>query len=188
MKMRKTTEELAREAGIPQQRCESGYLEELETFRSLCIENERENAEAVAEVFYDANGFPCLRYMEGKAETMRYGNKLFTFPPAAINRESVIEECVFMCGKLASKWYDGPQRNTAKVSALEELALKLSVMKSQPAAPDPRDEALRLSSVALTAAEQFIDRHSETWYVSGQLDLKIVRNALAAIYKVMEGK
>ena len=55
------------------------------------------------------------------------------------NRNAVIEQCAVIC-----------EANGARISASEIRAMKL-----QPVAPDKRDEALRLSRVALEAARDF---------------------------------
>ena len=39
-------------------------------------------------------------------------------------------------------------------------------------------EAIRLKNAALTVAEDFVDRHSEKWYASGQRDLQQIREAM----------
>ena len=83
-KMRKTTEELsdlvdAEFGGDP-----DAFLENtdkwLETFRRLAIENERECAEAVAEVRYKQDGYTFVAF---KGSDVPVGTKLFTFHPAA---------------------------------------------------------------------------------------------------------
>ena len=45
-------------------------------------------------------------------------------------------------------------------------------------------EKLRFAEEALVVAEQFVDRHSEEWYLSGQRDLTQIREALAKIREV----
>lgn len=81
--MRKTTEELAREAGIG--RPMSGD-KRFETFRRLCIENERESVTPFCYFASDAKG--NIDY--SKTDRFSYGSSggepLFTFPPAAIDK------------------------------------------------------------------------------------------------------
>ena len=83
-KMRKTTEDLsdlvdAEFGGDP-----DAFLENtdkwLETFRHLCIENERECTEPVAEVRYKQDGYTFVAF---KGSDVPVGTELFTFPPAA---------------------------------------------------------------------------------------------------------
>lgn len=81
--MRKTTEELAMMAGLVYStgRYMQGPPEEqLETFRRLVIENERECAEVVARV--NADGF----IVEQGDLCLSPGMSLHTFPPAAIDK------------------------------------------------------------------------------------------------------
>lgn len=82
--MRKTTEELWKQA-LAEQTVDSDVPE---TFRRLVIENERESAEAVATVNH------CRRNSIDwhiDYEELPTDAPLFTFPPAAIDRDSVIE-------------------------------------------------------------------------------------------------
>ena len=125
-KMRKTTEELsdlvdAEFGGDP-----DAFLKNtdkwLETFRCLCIENELECAEAVglASPMPGTNsGFTMVTF-EGK--DVGAGTPLFTFPPAAIDRDSVIEEC--------AKAFDICSEDVSMKPAY--VAIVLRAMKSQP--------------------------------------------------------
>lgn len=80
--MKKTTEELAREAGVQVSQDFWGMLR-LETFRRLCVENERECAKVHAwesdsgQLMLDCEKDPKFAY------TARFNKPLFTFPPAA---------------------------------------------------------------------------------------------------------
>ena len=87
--MRKTTEELAREAGFHD--CELTQIRpSLETLRRLCIENERECAKpvGVTQHLHELN--------DEWAKHLPIGTKLFTFPTASIDRNAVIEECAYI--------------------------------------------------------------------------------------------
>lgn len=41
---------------------------------------------------------------------------------------------------------------------------------------------------ALKIAERFVDRHSESWYISGQQDLATIRTALAEVEAIRKGE
>ena len=82
--MRKTTEELWKQA-LSEQTVGSDVPE---TFRRLVIENERECTEPIA----IANSTLCgVVFCETTGPLIPCGTKLFAFPPAAIDRDSVIE-------------------------------------------------------------------------------------------------
>lgn len=79
MGMRKTTEELWKQA-LAEQTVDSDVPE---TFRRLCIENERECAETVgvtASLPGTNNGYTFVAF---NGSDVPVGTKLFTFPPAA---------------------------------------------------------------------------------------------------------
>lgn len=196
--MRKTTEKLALKAV---KECNSDglnfkelcaedqhlLLKWFETFRRLAVENERESAEPFCYFASDAEG--DIEY--NKTDRFSYGrsggNPLFTFPPAAIDRDSVIEECAKVCAGIGQDWpamSDTPHP--------EYIAKKLRALKSQPAAPDPRDEVIRLSRETLAG---IVSADYRKWEELANAE-EFVRwakskanHTLAAIDKVMkEGK
>ena len=136
--MRKTTEELAREAGLEQTVSDipawEGYAEDFETFRRLVIENERECTEPIA----IANSTLCgVVFCETTGPLIPSGTKLFAFPPAAIDRDSVIEALQLAHDhmRLYLPHY------TEKHNVFDTVTRAL---KSQLATPDQRDEVIRL--------------------------------------------
>ena len=129
--MRKTTEELAREAGIGRPMSDDNRFE---TFRRLAIENERECAEAVgvtASLPGTNNGYTFVAF---NGSDVPVGTKLFAFPPAAIDRDSVIEALQLAHDhmRLYLPHY------TEKHNVFDTVTRAL---KSQLAALDPRAEA-----------------------------------------------
>lgn len=81
--MRKTTEELAEEAGIDLRDGTLGSMDELEDFRRLVIENERECAEPFGFIAVDAEGDIEFNKTDRFSYGRSGGTPLFTFPPAA---------------------------------------------------------------------------------------------------------
>lgn len=47
------------------------------------------------------------------------------------------------------------------------------------------ESAARMALEALIVAEEFVDRHSEDWYISGQKDLKQIREAITALREAL---
>ena len=136
--MRKKTEELWKEAGFEQTVSDipawEGYAEDFETFRRLCIENERECAKPYALIQTTKNGEEFIHYEFSLGQWGAEDNTVvvFTFPPADTDRDSVIEECARECecaGVNSDKW---------------DCAAAIRALKSQLAAPDPRDEVNKL--------------------------------------------
>ena len=128
--MRKTTEELWKQA-LSEQTVGSDVPE---TFRRLAIENERECAEAVgvtASLPGTNNGYTFVAF---NGSDVPVGTKLFAFPPAAIDRDSVIEALQLAHDhmRLYLPHY------TEKHNVFDTVTRAL---KSQLAALDPRAEA-----------------------------------------------
>ena len=169
--MRKTTEELWKQA-LAEQTVDSDVPE---TFRRLCIENELECAEAKA--FIDEIG-NLQHYTKSDFKQCKYGGleTLFTFPPAAIDRDSVIEECAGICDRFQA-------RNVGMQPA--ECAGAIRALKSQPAAPDPRDEVIRLARVAIDAHLNPCGCFNGCEFCNGKATLS---EALSAIDKVIGEK
>lgn len=186
--MRKTTKELAEEAGIDLRDGTLGSIDELETFRRLVIENERECAEAHAWIQITESGEEFIHF---QIKAGQWGAKdvcypVFRFPPADTDRDSVIEECARECecaGVNSDKW---------------DCAAAIRAMKSQLAAPDLRDEALMLAKALLENLTTYDVRPSNIWkyfYASSTGDYVNLREVkeqakpvLAAIDKVMKGE
>lgn len=182
MSEQKTTEEILASMGVtpiaPTPTTFAGFVEVFDTFRKLVLAHERECAEVVATVNH------CRRNSVDwhiDYEELPTDTPLFTFPPAAIDRDSVIEECAKVCAGIGQDWpamSDTPHP--------EYIAKKLRAMKSQPAALDPRDEALRIAREALENLFNSVT-NIECGEVDRKLALQDARTALAAIDKVMEG-
>ena len=47
------------------------------------------------------------------------------------------------------------------------------------------EQAARQALEALIVAEEFVDRHSEDWYISGQQDLKQIRESITALREAL---
>ena len=176
--MRKTTEELWKQA-LSEQTVGSDVPE---TFRRLVIENERECTEPIA----IANSTLCgVVFCETTGPLIPCGTKLFAFPPAAIDRDSVIEALQLAHDhmRLYLPHY------TEKHNVFDTVTRAL---KSQLAAPDPRDEVIRLSRETLAG---IVSADYRKWEELANAE-EFVRwaksranHALAAIDKVMkEGK
>ena len=110
----------------------------------------------------------------------------------AILRDSVIEECAKVCAGIDQDW---PAMSDTTYP--EYIAKKLRALKSQLAAPDPRDEVIQLAREAITnmlKAGRASNRLPTTVSDAEQkLDaikfaVRKAEEALAAIDKVMEGK
>ena len=125
--MRKKTEELWKQA-LAEQTVDSDVPE---TFRRLVIENERECAEAVGYFYVNDRG---LWNQAGDPISFPSCTTLFTFPPAAIDRDSVIEALQLAHDhmRLYLPHY------TEKHNVFDTVTRAL---KSQLAALDPRAEA-----------------------------------------------
>ena len=168
--MRKKTEELWKQA-LAEQTVDSDVPE---TFRRLVIENERECAETVgvtASLPGTNNGYTFVAF---NGSDVPVGTKLFTFPPASIDRNAVIEEMA----KEFDSCSDGVQMRPAYV------AIVLRALKSQPAAPDPRDEALRIARAALDE----LSKLGNGKLVGNSVGNVLAYEALAAIDKVIGEK
>ena len=105
----------------------------------------------------------------------------------AILRDSVIEECAKVCAGIDQDW---PARSDTPYP--EYIAKKLRALKSQLAAPDPRDEVIQLARETLAG---IVSADYRKWEELANAE-EFVRwaksranHALAAIDKVMkEGK
>lgn len=94
-----------------------------------------------------------------------------------ISRNAVIEECARICAAQGEEWDSDAQVTEKNYAAF--CATRLRALKSRPAAPDPRDEALRLAKEALEHAQN-------QPYPFGNLEL--FHEALAAIGGALEGR
>lgn len=166
--MRKKTEELWKEAG-GNSLTDYG-VEWLETFRRLVIENERECAEAVGYFYVNDRGF---WNQAGDPISFPSCTTLFTFPPAAIDRDSVIEALQLAHDhmRLYLSHY------TEKHNVFDTVTRAL---KSQLAALDQRDEALRVAKGALEDVREWC-------LCQDSPNDKQCKEALAAIDAVMKG-
>ena len=169
--MRKTTEELWKQA-LAEQTVDSDVPE---TFRRLVIENERECTEPVAIV----NSTLCgVVFCETTGPLLPSGTKLFAFPPGAIDRDSMIEALQLAHDhmRLYLPHY------TEKHNVFDTVTRAL---KSQPAAPDQRDEALRIARAALDE----LSKLGNGKLVGNSVGNVLASEAIAAIDKVLkEGK
>ena len=50
------------------------------------------------------------------------------------------------------------------------------------------EQAARQALEALVVAEEFVDRHSEDWYISGQQDLKQIRESITALQEALASR
>ena len=48
------------------------------------------------------------------------------------------------------------------------------------------EQAARQALEALIVAEEFVNRHSEDWYISGQKDLKQIRETITALREALQ--
>ena len=177
--MRKTTEELWKQA-----MAEHTVIETLETFRRLVIENERECAEAVgvtASLPGTNNGYT---FVDFNGSDVPVGTKLFTFPPAAIDRDSVIE--ALQLARDHMRLY--LPHYTEKHNVFDTVTRAL---KSQLAAPDLRDEVIRLLKEKFEHIREYWNgdtNHAAMVDALNHID-DVAFEAIAAIDKVMkEGK
>ena len=174
--MRKTTEELARACGDDWDSTLREDKEFMERFRRLVIENERESAEAVgvtASLPGTNNGYTFVAF---NGYDVPVGTKLFTLPPAAIDRDSVIEALQLAHDhmRLYLPHY------TEKHNVFDTVTRAL---KSQLAALDPRAEALRIARAALDE----LSKLGNGKLVGNSVGNVLASEALAAIDKVLKG-
>lgn len=111
-----------------------------------------------------------------------------------IDRNAVIEECAKVCDELDRngyiyETYDGVEASPAEAG---HCAAALRALKSQPAKPDPRDEALRLARDAIQDLRSgwiyIRETHGDLYGVGWDRAESKADEALAAIDEVMKGK